>query len=355
MRNILFGLSTQARDGKYLYYGAYDTDDIQSLVQGELAMFFASKSAGPDADTGAYTGGGSNDDLTGLSGSNIDVADAPNVVTGLDRFYFAQGTGAGNAALLGNIIDPLTMKFKVLEYVAPVQKVQTVTIAAASIVAGKVISFSAYSKGAPIGAVGMSKIMDIEYLIPTGGTATTVGAALKVLVDAHPFSTGKYPVGNRSSVNAYIASCAEAHSSDVVLTITWGVLQDGDIKNNSWATATSTIATTAAFVTGNGYGAEIVAFEKECAIQLGHNFSTEGAAMTTFTAQASTAKNYHLIVIDSKFVDQDPLGLNPSTSSLQTQYIAIDTTDTNNTLLEEIVSLLTDMVEKRAIASGVSL
>jgi hypothetical protein len=242
------------------------------------------------------------------------------------------------------------MSFKVLEYVAPVKKVQTVTIVAASLVAGKVISFSAYAKNAPVGAVGTAKEMNIEYTIPTGGTATTIGAALKALVDAHVFSTKAQDFNNRMTGLPFLYSCSETHSSDVVLTITWNVLQDGDIKNNSWATATSTIATSTAFVTGNGYGAEIVELEKECAVEKGYNPYPNASNFYSGTFFASASKNYHLITITHNTRTIDTLGLNPTNGVIQTQYIAIDTDSAGMELLEEIVSVLTDMVEKRALA-----
>lgn len=348
MRNILFGLSTQNRTGKYLYYGAYDTDDIQSLVAGEIGIFFASKSAGPDQDTGVYTGGGSNDDATSLSGSNVDSGDTPTVVVDVDTFFFAQGTGAGSKAILGNLISTKDMSFKVEEYVAPVKKIQTVTIAAASLTAGKVISFSAYAAEAPEGAVGTAKSMDIEYTIPTGGTATTIGAALKALVDAHSFSTTARPLKNIETGLPYLYSCSEAHASDVVLTITWNVGFNGDIKNNSWATATSTIATSTALTTGHGSGRFIAELEKEIAVEKGYNRSVAASDLWTESWYASTSKNYHIITIKHKNDINDVLGTahNPT---WQTQYIVIDTADTDMNLLEEIVSILTDMVAKRAI------
>ncbi len=348
-KNILFGLSTQNRAGKYLYYGAYDTDDIQSLVLGEIGIFWASKSNGPDADTGVYVAGGSNDDLTSASGSNMDIGDTPTVVPSVSKFYFAQGTGSGTPALLGNLIDPKSLSFKVLEYVAPVKKVQTVTIANASLVAGKVISFSAYAKQAPVGAVGTAKEMNIEYLIPTGATPTSIGAALKALVDAHSFSVSPVAIGNRLSGLPYLYSCSEAHSSDVVLTITWSVLQDGDIKNNSWATATSIIATGTAFKTGNGVGAELVELEKECAVFKGYNPSPVAGLFWNGAFYADATKSYHLITITSNIAVGDELGSNPSRGVTQTQYIAIDTSDSGGVLLEEIVSILSDIVEKRAV------
>lgn len=349
-KNILIGLSSANRASKYLYYGAYDTDDIQSLVSGELGIFWASKTTGPDADTGVYTGGGSNDDLTAGSGSNIDIADTPTMVTAVDKFYFAQGTGAGSAALLGNVIDPRNMSFKVLEYVATVKKVQTVTIAAATLVAGKVVSFSAYSKDAPVGAVGTAKEMNIEYTIPTGATATTIGAALKALVDAHVFSTQSFSFRNRTNVSPFIYSCAEAHSSDVVLTITWNTQCDGDIKNNSWATATSTIATTTPFTNGNGIGADIVELEKECAVERGYNPAVAASNLWNGTWYASASRNYHLVTITHYTTSNTTLGANPSVGVLQTQYIAIDTGNVGDELLEEVVSVLTDMVDKKALS-----
>jgi len=353
-KNILFGLSTQNRTGKYLYYGAYDTDDIQSLVAGEIGLFWATKSAGPDADTGVFVGGGSNDDLTSLGGSNIDIADTPTMVTDIDKFFFAQGTGSGSKAVLGNFIDPRGMSFKVLEYVAPVKKVQTVTIAAATLVAGKTISFSAYAKNAPVGAVGTAKEMNIEYLIPNGATATTIGAAVKALVDAHIFSTQAQNLNtNNNNISTglpFIYSCSEAHASDVVLTITWGLHQDGDIKNNSWATATSVIATTTAFVTGSGVGLRLAALELECAVEKGYNPSPNANYFWTEPFYADKTKNYHLITITHNIIlDDDTLNIN-SAPTKQIQYIAIDTADTNDNLLEDIVSILTDMIAKRAIA-----
>ena len=337
-KNLLVGLSTQNRSGKYLYYGGYDTDDIQSLVAGEIGIFWASKSAGPDADTGAFTGGGSNDDLTSGAGSNVDIADTPNVVTGIDKFFFSMGTSTKPRN--GLVIDPKNMSFKVLEYVAPVKKVQTVTIAAASLVAGKVIGFSAYSKDAPIGATGGLKEMDVEYTIPTGGTATTIGAALKALIDAHAFGI------------KYFYSTSEAHSSDVVLTITWKAGYDGTILNNSWATATSTVATTTAFKVGNGTGASIVALEKECNVLGGYNPADDLPGVWTETANAASTSTYHLVTITSKDNTSDSLGLNPPVGVLKTQYIAIDTSDSGMVLLEEMVGLLTDMVEKRAVSGA---
>lgn len=348
MRNILFGDSSQNRTGKYLYYGAYDTDDIQSLVAGEIGIFFANKTAGPDQDTGVYVGGGSNDDATSLSGSNVDAGDTPTVVVDVDTFFFAQGTGAGSKAVLGNLISTKDMSFKVLEYVAPVKKVQTVTIASASLTAGKIISFSAYAAEAPVGAVGNAKSMDIEYVIPTGGTATTIGAALKALVDAHPFSTKAQALKNIETGLPYLYSCTEAHSSDVVLTITWNVGYNGDIKNNSWSTATSTIATSTPLTTGHGSGRFMAELEKEIAAEKGYNRALMASDMWSESWYASVSKNYHLIVITHKNNINDPLGtaINPT---WQTQYIAIDTTDSNINLLEEIVSILSDMVAKRAV------
>jgi hypothetical protein len=348
-KNLLVGLSTVERSGKYLYNGAYDTDNIQTLVAGEIGIFFAAKSAGPDADTGVYTGGSTNDDAISLSGSNIDIDDTPNIVTEIDTFFFAQGTANGSKAILGNVISPKGMSFKVQEYVAPVKKVQTVTIAAASIVAGKLISFSAYAAEAPVGAVGTLKSMDIEYLIPTGGTATTVGAALKVLVDAHPFSTKNVSLRNIQTGLPYLYSCSEAHSSDVVLTITWEPDQNGDIKNNSYATATSTIATSYAMVSGKGEGRFLLELEKECAAEKGYNRAPAASDMWSEPFYISATGTYGVITITHKTEIHDTLGT-ASTPTTQTQYIAIDTGDAGNNLLENIVSVLTDIVDKKTLA-----
>ena len=349
-RNILFGLSSANRASKYLYYGAYDTDNIQTLLSGEIGVFWASKTNGPDADTGVFTGGGGNDDIGSAGGNNVDVDGTGVLVTNIDKFFFAQGTGNGNKAILGQVIDAKNMSFQVLEYVAPIKKVHTVTIAAASLVAGKVIDFSAYAKSTLPGMVGSSKEMNINYTIVTGDTATTIGAALKALVDAHPFSTQVASIGNRMTGLSILYSCSEAHSSDVVLTITWGVMQDGDIKNNSWATATSTIVATVAFKTGNGYGPELVELEKDIAVQKGYNPAPMASTFWTESFYASSAYNYHVIAITHYNETSDKLGANPPIGIKETQYIAIDTTNSGMELLEDIVSLLTDMVEKRTIA-----
>jgi hypothetical protein len=121
MRNILIGNSSTNRSGKYLYYGAYDTDNINSLGAGELGLFWVRKSAGPDADTGVYTAGGSNDDAGSLAGANIDIADALTAVSERDAFMIVQGTSA--QPRLGQVICVKNMSFKVQEYVAPVKKV----------------------------------------------------------------------------------------------------------------------------------------------------------------------------------------------------------------------------------------
>lgn len=334
-KNLLVALSTQNRSGKYLYYGAYDTDDIASLVAGELAIFWERKTNGPDQDTGAYTGGGSNDDLTSSAGNNVDFGDTPTMVPLVDRFYFAVGKGT-NKSLLGFGINPNTMKFKVSEYVAPVKKVQTVTIAAASLVAGKVINFSAYSKDAIKGAVGTLKEMNIDYTIPTGANATSIGAALKALIEAHGF------------YSKWLYSVSEAHAGDVVLTITWGVGMSGTIVNNSVATASSVIATTQVVVNGNGTAAKLAVLEKECKTRGGYNWNF--SEQWTETDQIDAAKSYHLITITWNDDTSDQLGLNNPVGVEKTQYIAIDTADTNMVLLEEVVGVLTDMVEKRAIA-----
>jgi hypothetical protein len=333
-KNLLVGLSTQNRSGKYLYYGAYDTDNLHSLVAGELGVFWASKSNGPDADTGAYTGGGSNDDLTSSTGNVLDIGDTPTLVAGIDKFFFAVGAGT-NKVRLGSVINANNMTFKVAEYVAPVKKVQTITIAAASLVATKVISFSLYSKDAPVGAVGTLKEMNIDYTIPTGGTATTIGAAIKALMDAHGFTA------------KYLYSVSEAHSSDVVITVTWAVGKNGTIVNNSVATATSVIATSTALTTGNGTSAQFVTLEKECKVLGGYN-ENEVRGWTE-ADQIVDSTNYHQITIQWNNNTSDALGLNPPVGVKQTQYLLVDTSDTDMTLLEEIVGLLSDMVAKRAL------
>jgi hypothetical protein len=338
-KNLLIGNSSQNRAGKYLYYGAYDTDDIQSLVAGEIGIFWANKTAGPDADTGAYVGGGNNDDLTSLSGNNVDIADTPNVVTERDRFYFAQGR-TGGKTLLGMVINPQFMNFKVSEYVAPVKKIQTVTLTSGTFAAGKTISFSLYSKNAPAEAVGTVKSYDVEYTVPVGGTATSIGAAIKAMIETSTF------------YNRYIYSVSETHSSDVVFTITWGEGKDGDIKNNTYATCASAIATSTAFKVGNGTGSAIVALEKECAIHAGYNPAVAASKNWSDNFSAVSTSNYHLITITWKNDTSDKLGLNPITGIEQVQYIAIDTTETGMVLLEEIVGLLTDMVEKRAVSGA---
>lgn len=355
MKNILVGLSTQNRAGKYLYYGAYNTDAIQTLVAGELGIFWSSKSTGPDESGGVYTPGGGNDDKTSNAGINVDnvTGAVTTFIPDLDRFFFAQGTGNGKKAVLGSTINAKDITFKVLEYVAPTKKIQTVTIAAASLVAGNTISFSAYSKNAPIGATGTSKEMNIEYLIKTVDTATTIAANVLTLIKAHPFFTISSDVSqyNLLQYNTPIYAATATSASTVIFTITWNVLQDGDIKNNSWATAPATIATTTTMVTGNGMGDVMAILEKECAVEKGYNPAPEASLFWSEPFYINTANNYHLISISWRDSHNDQLGINPL-GLLQTQYIAIDTADGSANLLSNIVSILTDMTSKRAINSA---
>lgn len=343
MENILVGLSTQNRTGKYLYYGAFDTDDIGSLVAGELGMFWANKSAGADsvdkafvADGGNYVAGGNNDDATSLAGTNVDIADTLSAVTEIDKFYFVQGIGDSKAKV-GLILNTKELSFKVLEYVAPVKKVQTVTIPAASIVAGKIVRFDLYSKTNNPGYAGGLKNKNVEYIMT--GVGATDAAALAALINGTGFAT------------KWLNTTTAAFSTDVVVTVTWNTSTDGTIVADTTSTATVTVATGTAFKEGHGTGAQLVSVEKEIKVREGYNPSNEASDLYSAGFDISAAKNYHQIIITSRHNGQDPLGSRDA-GVLVTQTICIDTADTNNVLLEEIVSILTDLVEKRAIASG---
>jgi hypothetical protein len=355
MKNLLIGLSTQNRSGKYLYYGAYNTDNIQGLLSGEIGLFWASKSAGPDAHTGVYAGGGGNDDTASSSGTDMTIGSTSNMVDNIDTFYFAQGTGNGSKAILSDLISPRNMKFKVLEYVAPQQLIQTVTLANATLVAGKYISFSAYAANAQVGAVGTAKEMLVEYLIQTNDTSTTIAAALELIIANHAFSNVNIPQdtnsnnNNRTTALPFLAATTDTHVSDIVLTFTWNPGQLGSIVSNGWSTVTTTIATTQAFITGQGVGADVAAFELETAVEKGYNPSPNAGYFWNEPFYASSSKNYHMIVITHQTtLDTDSIG-STGTPTLQYQYIAVDTTDTNDNLLNNIVSVLTDMVSKKAL------